>query len=178
MSTAHFPAKRGDLLFFPASPNLVTRLIQFGERLEDGNHRIVPYHVAIAVSPFEQIAASTHGVAQSEIDYDQVLITRPPYDVDMLTDAIAWLTRQKGRLYGWIGVVDQGLRDATHDVIHLPDALVRWSDRRWPFCSSLAAEFMRRAGYEHVRRWPPPDPETLWLETRDYMVPHWRYRQM
>jgi hypothetical protein len=165
----HVDTRLGDLIFFLNPSTLVDRLIVYGEDLHDGRHRVEPYHVAIAVSSTEQIAALGRGVAKvrTVLD-DSTLVCRPSYPnmgINLET-ALVWLNRQVGKPYGWPGVVNQGLIDVTDGVLRLPDRCIRRANRARPYCSVLAARFCRLAGAPDVPHWPPPDPYDLyrWAE--------------
>jgi len=163
-----FWCQPGDLLFYFHPTGLGPRLIEIGEHLEDGPGTD-PYHVAIAVGRYDKIEAAGWRTVRASIDYGAGVVCRPPYDTAKLPLAIAWLQRQLGRFYGWLGVVDQGLRDLSRGYVHLPRWLIAWADTRWPFCSTLAADFANRARWA-VPQWPPPSPEDLWRLAKPYQV--------
>ncbi|MFX4302959.1 hypothetical protein ACOJUR_12005 [Alicyclobacillus tolerans] len=160
----------GDILFYDRHPDWIDDLIITGERLEDGLHRIEAYHVAVALDSYQCVAALARGVSVTPIDYGVITICRPLSQNAQTHQALMWAESKVGTPYGWLGIVDQALRDVSHNLIHLPDALIEWSNQKWPYCSIFATDFLQRAGYEELRDFPPPSPEDLWLELKQFRV--------
>jgi hypothetical protein len=154
----------GDLVFYVNPSTFPERLVVLGEDMHDGKHRVEPYHVAVAISPTEEIAALGRGVSKVRTQLDaSTIVCRPEYQKQgmYLETALLWLSRQVGKPYGWLGVVNQGLIDLTDGTLRMPDSCIRRANRTAPYCSVLAAKFCRLAGAPHVPRWPPPDPYDL-----------------
>jgi hypothetical protein len=169
----HVDTRLGDLLFYINPSTFAERLVVVGEDLHDGRHEVEPYHVAVAISPTEEIAALARGVSKVRTVLDSsIVVCRPPYAENgaTLPDALKWLTSELGKLYGWLGVVDQGLIDLTDGVLRFPDATIRRMNREYPYCSVLAAQFCRIAGAPDVPHWPPPDPYDLYRWAENWKV--------
>lgn len=165
----NFPAESGDILVYFRDPTTLQRLIITGEEMEDGKHKIEAFHVAVALDAFTQIAALGRGITILPME-SGIAICRPPYDSTKVPSALAWARSRVHTPYGWIGILDQALRDLTHDRVHLPAKFMRWVNRKWPYCSVFDAQIVRRAGWNGIRRWPPPDPETVWEAVKQYRV--------
>lgn len=160
----------GDVLFYFDAPNVETRLIQFGESIEEHAPGPWPYHVAIALNATQKIEADGKETAINPIDYGKFVICRPPYDKRKLPKALAWSRRQEGKLYGWFGILDQILRILFRKKGLVPRWLVEWADKRWPYCSYLYQEFAPRAGFTDIPVWPPATPADCWIPLRKYTV--------
>lgn len=174
-----FYCQPGDILFYFKSPNLETRLIQIGEDLEEGETAIWPYHVAVALTAYVKVEANGKKTDIVPIDYGKFRLCRPPYDPAKINQALGWARTQAGRLYGWIGIADQALRDLSLGKLHLPRGLVQWSDSHWPYCSTLATDTAVRAGFNEqmkklgkqgLRRWPPNSPADMWKVMKQFEI--------
>ncbi|QQE80942.1 hypothetical protein [Alicyclobacillus sp. SO9] len=175
-----FHAQPGDILVYSDAKNDIDRLIQFGEECIRHNKergQPIAFHVAVALGAFHKIEAIASGVTIDLIDYRQCSVFRPPYNRTKMERALIWAARQKGKLYGWVGDMDQALRDLTFNRVHLPRAFIQWADKKWPYCSYFDAGFMVRAGYNdmvskeyQIPKWPPPDPEAIFLLVRRWPV--------
>ncbi|WAH35060.1 hypothetical protein [Alicyclobacillus dauci] len=160
----------GDVLVYFKPVNLTTRLIEYGEeRIDPGEDRYA-YHVAIALDRYNKVEANGQATEINPIDYDRCEVFRPPYDPAKLPGALAWAHMQVGRLYGWIGIIDQGLRDISGGLLHLPRWFVTWANNRWPYCSTLAQSIMSQAGFDGVPNWPPPSPEDVYKTVKQWPV--------
>jgi len=165
-----FWCQAGDLLFYGDAKTLETRAIQFGEELEDGPEAFVPYHVAIALGSYDKLEADGKDTTINPIDYGRFVVCRPPYDPRKLPTALIWGRKQVGKLYGWIGIFDQVLRMLSGSRLHLPRRTVEWADRHWPYCSTLAAAVIIKAGYYGILPWPAPTPAEMYRAVKDYKV--------
>jgi len=166
-------AHPGDIILYEKPRDVLEELIEDGERMEDGTHKRWFYHVAIALGPYDMLEAISR-VSISPLDYHNCVICRPPYDRTKIHAALRWGKKREGRLYGYIGVVDQALRDLTHDRLHMPKSFIEWMNSRWPYCSVLTSAIARKAGFKQIRQWPPPDPEAVWEAVKNYVVYDWR----
>lgn len=98
-----------------------------------------PYvHVAVCVGPTMTIAATSNGITQQGIA-NVTDIWRPSaqYDTARLASAIAWLTGQVGKAYGYADIANQVLLMLSKD----PILLDKSAD-----CSDLATKFLWIAG--------------------------------
>lgn len=161
--------KPGDCLVYFKSRTFTADLIRFGEERMDPGEDAYAFHVAIAMGPYEKIEANGKETSKAPIDYGNFLRFRPPYDPVKLPNAIDWLKSQKGRLYGWIGVIDQGIRDLTYGRLHLPRWLITWINNRWPYCSWEGADFVNKAGFK-ISMYPPPSPEDFYNAVKEWPV--------
>lgn len=161
----------GDVLIYFKAPNLTTRIIEYGEeRIDPGEDRYA-YHVAVALDAFAKIEADGKETEINPIDYGRFEVYRPPYpDPARMSSALLWGCAQRGRLYGWIGIIDQGIRDISGGRLHLPRWFVTWADKRWPYCSTLAQSIISKAGFDGIPRWPPPSPEDVYKTVKLYQV--------
>ncbi|WDL96956.1 hypothetical protein [Alicyclobacillus sp. ALC3] len=130
----------GDILLYHRPPNLSTRLIEDGERLEDPGEPEYFYHVAIALDKYTKIEANGKTVAKANIDYGKFRTFRLPFGHDAIQRGLNLVLSYEGEPYDWPLIIDDGLRYATHDLVHLPVAYIRSEERRRKVCSSLAAK--------------------------------------
>ncbi|WDL98117.1 hypothetical protein [Alicyclobacillus sp. ALC3] len=166
-----FLCKPGDLLFYFQADNVGEALIQTGEELEEHSDGPWPWHVAVALGPWTKVEADGKETAIHAIDYHNCVICRPPYESQRaLHYALGWARRQRGRLYGWIGTIDQALRDISGGRLHLPRWFVTWTDKLMPYCSTLAQSITWRAGWRAVKAYPPPSPADMWKAAKKYIV--------
>jgi len=167
----HWYCKAGDVLLYDRSTSLTSRVIDAGEVIEDGVDDREFHHVAIALDPYYKIEADGNKTTIVPIDYGMFATFRPPYDRKKLHDALDWArTTQVGRLYGWVGILDQALRIVSRSRLHLPRWFVQWANARWPYCSPLGTAIMIRAGFNGVLPLPPPNPEVVYHGFKDYEV--------
>jgi len=161
----------GDLLFYFDALGL-ERLIQLGEDLEKHSDGPWPYHCAIALNSTEKLEADFWDTAVNPItDGRPYVVCRPPYpDAVKLARALQWGRGRVGRLYGWVGITDQGLRDLSGGRLHMPRWFIEWVDKLWPYCSTLVESIVSRAGVHDIPEWPPPSPADCWLELRSYQL--------
>lgn len=138
---SEFFCKPGDLLFYSRTPNLSTRLIEYGERMEDPGQSVYVYHVAIALGAYDKLEADGHSVAINPIDYGKFEACRPPMSPARINRGLAKVCTYVGQRYDWPLIVDDGLRYATHNVIHLPVAYIRSQERHEKICSTLVAKY-------------------------------------
>lgn len=160
----------GDLLIYSKNPDFFDKLVDLGEELEDGVHKVEVYHIAVALDRYKKIEALTTDVAVDSIDYGNFVICRPPYDPDNLKEALRWALTQEGKPYGWLGVIDQGLRDISGGLLHFPKWIMIRTNNRWPYCSWLTNRITHRAGWTDVPKWPPPSPEDIWLRAKAFLL--------
>ncbi|MCL6453542.1 MAG: hypothetical protein K6T78_07930 [Alicyclobacillus sp.] len=161
----------GDVLFYFDADGL-TRLIEVGESLEEHSEGPWPYHVAIALGPEDKLEADFWDTVINPIqDGRPYVVCRPPYpNAVLLAQALHWGRGRVGRLYGWVGIVDQALRDISGGRLHLPRWLIKRVDRLMPYCSTLVQSVLARAGVDIIPDWPPPSPADVWIALRDYAV--------
>lgn len=136
--------KEGDILLYYGDPNYIDRGIQWFEQIEDPGDDIYVYHVAIAVSAFEQIAADRR-VELRPITLERAFIVcRPDIPKGRVDVALGKLrAKMLGKVYGYMLIVDDALRDISRNRLHLPKWFMRLF--RGPDCSWLAALFWRFA---------------------------------
>lgn len=166
-----FYCQPGDVLLYDRSNSFTARAIDAGEVLEDGPEDREFHHSAIALDPFYKIEADGKHTEIKPIDYGMFATFRPPYDRKKLPVALDWARKtQVGRLYGWIGIVDQILRMLTRNRVHMPRWFIQWTNKLWPYCSPLSTNIMIRAGYNGVLPWPPPTPQDIYHGVKQYEV--------
>lgn len=161
--------KPGDCLIYFKSKSVTAELIRFGERLQDPNEDMYAFHIAVALDKYRKIETNGAPTEIRTIDYGNFLVFRPPYDSAKLPAALRWIQKLEGRWYGWIGVIDQGMRDLTGGYVHLPRWLITRIDNKWPYCSWEYGEFANRAGFS-LPMWPPPSPEDVYDAVRQWRV--------
>lgn len=159
----------GDVLLYEHPPTRLTKLIEDGECREDPGEKRYFYHCAVALDAYSKIEADGRDTTINPIDYGNFACFRPPYDPVKLDGALSWARTQEGRLYGWIGVFDEGLRDISGGYLHFSKWFITWANNRWPFCSWLGGEIMNRAGFM-VPMWPPPCPEDIYEAVKKWPV--------
>jgi len=161
----------GDVLFYFDAAGL-TRIIQLGEDWEEHSDGPWPYHVAVALNSTNKLEADFWDTAINPIhDGRTYVVCRPPYsDAGQLARALQWGRGRVGRLYGWVGIIDQGMRDLSRGRIHLPRWFVVWIDSLMPYCSTLTESIVSRAGVHDIPEWPPPSPADDWLALKKYRV--------
>ncbi|MCL6442088.1 MAG: hypothetical protein K6T83_01255 [Alicyclobacillus sp.] len=161
--------KPGDILLYPHPPNLSTRLIELGERLEDGKQPIEFYHVALALGPYDKLEADGKRVEVNPIDYGKFIAYRPPIPKDRRDKALAEMRKYIGQPYDWWLILDDALRYLTRGVVHLPVRFISSQERRKKVCSSLVARYLAAAEWG-PKLGPNSSPEDLWLAVREYPV--------
>lgn len=160
----------GDILLYTDHPDWIDRGIQFFERLEDGKHKFMPYHTAVALNSTTQIAAY-HKVEIAPLGYDgpDFLVYRPPITPRRRERALEYVKTFNGEPYDYVAIVDDALRYSTHNLLHLP---VRWVDsveRHAKVCSSLVADYFNEAIFPGD--WGPnTSPLDIYLAVKDYRV--------
>lgn len=98
----------GDLIFYPSQGRFYEDIIA---RVTHG-----PYvHVAVVADTDTIIAAETWGIKREPYPvpssaYPLTIATPRPSSKEAVDVAFAWLNRQVGRQYGWVDILDQGLR--------------------------------------------------------------------
>jgi hypothetical protein len=96
----------GDLVFYPSAGRWYERVIV------KATHG--PYvHVAVALDATHVIAAETWGIRYELLPPDPaalVVLPLTPASKDAASGALFWLNAQLGKRYGWLDIVDQGLR--------------------------------------------------------------------
>lgn len=168
---SEFVCNPGDLLFYFRVDDVGEALIIAGEDLEEHSAGPWPWHVAIALDAWSKIEADGRTTAIHPIDYHNCVVCRPPYpNTQKLNKELGWARKQIGRLYGWIGVIDQGLRDISGGRLHLPRWFVTRVDKLMPFCSTLAQSVTWRSGWHAVVAYPPPSPADVWKAAKRYAV--------
>lgn len=163
-----FFAREGDILLYSHAPNLSTRLIQFGEELEDGMQPVECYHVAIALDGYRKIEADGKNVAINPIDYERCAVFRPPIDKGHIRQGLGETLKLVDQPYDWVLILDDALRYFTHNYIHLPVQYVKSQERRKKICSSLVAFYFGKAQWGHLGR--NASPEDVWLQVKDWPV--------
>lgn len=159
--------KAGDILLYGHAPNFETRMIQFGEILEDGIQDQEFYHVAIALNALNKIEANGKYVEINPIDYGKFSIFRPPIDQLNIKKGLDESCQLVGEPYDWLLIFDDVLRYLTHNFIHLPEKWINLQERHKKICSSLVAFYFRKAGWHDSK--DQPNPEDIYL-----MVKNWR----
>ena len=111
-----FWCQPADILLYSKPPNLSTRLIEVGERLEDGKQPMEFYHVAIALDPYTKIEAQGKSVATAPIDYEcgHLAIFRLPTAPKVCNAALRGLMRLEGEPYDWRAHHRRGLTADIH----------------------------------------------------------------
>lgn len=160
--------KAGDILLYEKPPNLDTRLILDGERMEDPGENRYFYHVAIALDVNRKIEAQGATVAIDQIDYGKFAVFRPPIPESHVKAGIASAMKCVGQKYDWLAIINDALSYLTRGLIHIPDKWVESSERKRKICSSLVADYFKAAQwgpkfgltvspediYEAVKEWP------------------------
>lgn len=94
---------RGDILLYFSDGSWHARLITHFTR--------GPYaHVAVDLGDGTQIAAETSGVVRSPITQVFASYIRVPAQPEHLEDGIRFLEGEVGNRYGWIDIINQGLK--------------------------------------------------------------------
>lgn len=162
-------ARPGDILMYRHAPNFDTKLIQFGEELEDGCEQDEYYHCAIALNPNTKIEAQGKSVAVDQIDYGNFDVFRPPLMADQISEGLSAVKECIGQRYDWVLIIDDALRYLTRNLIHLPVRYVKSEERKKKICSSLVALYLDAAGWK--KDWSlSVSPEDVYLAVKDWRV--------
>jgi len=139
--------KPGDILLYDRVRTAVEALIDFGENLADGPQSDTFYHCAIALDSQNKLEADGKQIAQHPIVYDgSWRLFRPPISPAANARALAADQKLVGQKYDdWL-IVDDGLRDATHNIIHLPGGFIASKELHGKVCSSFLLAHFRAAG--------------------------------
>ncbi|MFB5192646.1 hypothetical protein [Alicyclobacillus fastidiosus] len=157
----------GDILLYETPPNLDTRLILKGERMEDPGGARYFYHVAIALDANWKIEAQGKTVAITDIDYGRFAVFRPPIPPSRVKNGVAAVRDCVGQNYDWLAIMNDGLSYLTRGRIHLPKRWVESSERKRKICSSLVALYFNAA------KWGPKfgltvSPEDIYEAVKDW----------
>lgn len=170
--------RTGDLLFYHRVRTAGEALIDLGATLEDGQHTLTMYHIAIALGPYSKIEAiMPGGVHIAPILYDGTwTATRPPLTTQQINRGIAAAKMDIGQHYDKVLIVDDGLRDIScalfhSEWLHLPEWLVHRSERLEKICSTLVNVYAEAAPMR-IPRVPggSQSPQDWWLATREYQI--------
>lgn len=139
--------KRGDILLYDVVRTAGEALIDFGEILEDGPHADTFYHCAIAVDAANKYEATGKQIAEHPVVYDgSWRLFRPPISPDATARALIADSKLIGEPYDdWL-IVDDALRDATHNLIHLPGGFITNRELHSKVCSSFLLYHFHAAG--------------------------------
>lgn len=160
----------GDILLYTDHPDWIDRGIQFFEELEDGKHKFMPYHVALALDSTTQIAAYRK-VEIVPIGYDgpDYLVYRPPISPRRREKGLELVKEFNGQSYDYLAIFDDALRYATRNLIHLPVSWIQSTERHMKVCSSLVADYFNEAMFpgDWTHHTSPLD---VYLAVKDYRV--------
>ncbi|WP_436663535.1 hypothetical protein ACOALA_13405 [Alicyclobacillus acidoterrestris] len=159
----------GDILLYGRAPNLDTRLILKGERMEDPGEDKYFYHVAIALDANWKIEAQGKTVAITEIDYERCTVFRPPIPEWRVKLGLAAVMRCEGQKYDWLAIVNDGLSYLTHGLVHLPDTWIASVEHKRKICSSLVALYFKSAQWGPKFGWRV-SPEDIYDAVQDWPV--------
>lgn len=136
--------QEGDILLYYGNPNWIDRGIEWFEQQQDPGDDIYVYHVAIAVSAFEQIAADRR-VELRPITLERAfIICSPPIPKGRVDVALGKLrAKMLGKIYGYMLIADDAVRYLTKGRFGLPKWLMKLFPE--PDCSWLVALFWRYA---------------------------------
>lgn len=157
----------GDILMYRHGNTLDKRLIDFGERLEDGAQSPMYYHVAIALGPNLKIEAQGKSVAIDTIDYGNFDPYRPPLSAAQIHDGLTAVKKCVGQPYDWWLIINDALSYLTHGIVHLPTKWIESEERKSKICSSLAALYFKAAGLG-VRWALSVSPEDIFLAVKEW----------
>ncbi|EPZ47618.1 hypothetical protein [Alicyclobacillus acidoterrestris] len=159
----------GDILLYRNPPTFLTHLIDIGEYFEDGQRSPIYYHVAIALNDKEKIEANGNQVAIAPIDNGGTFdVYRPPILPRNIRDGLSYVKSLEGQRYDWLLIVDDALRYSTHNIVHLPVAMVKRSERYRKICSTVVAEYFRAAHYINLSG--NVSPQDVYLAIADFEV--------
>ncbi len=162
-------AEPGDILLYRKSPSIADRLVEFGERLEDGAQDREYYHVAIALNANDKIEAYGKSVAIHPIDYGNFDAFRPPIAPRRIGIGLGTIRQYVGQAYDWWLIIDDALRYISRGVFHLPVSFIRSTERRGKVCSSLVVSYFK-AAYWGPNLTSNASPEDIWIAVKDYPV--------
>ncbi|WDL97791.1 hypothetical protein [Alicyclobacillus sp. ALC3] len=156
-------------MLYHKPPNLSTRLIEFGEKLEDPGHAQYFYHVALALGPYYKIEADGKTVAINPIDYGKFEGFRPPIPPKQRDAALAQVHKLVGEPYDWWLIIDDALKYGTCGVVHLPVRFIKSEERHAKICSSFLRKYFEDA------EWGPREritvsPEDIYLAVKAWPV--------
>lgn len=135
-----FEVQRGDILLYRKPPTFFTRLIEFGESLEDEGEDKYFYHVALALSDSRKIEADMLKVSERDIDFSESCeVYRPIGDVE---PTIPLVTSHIGEMYSLLADVDDGLSYLTQGKFHLPAQIEGLIAQHMVNCSQLLQPYV------------------------------------
>lgn len=162
----------GDILAYRDVHTLGEALIDVGELLQDGTQRDTYYHVAIALSPVQQIAAiAGKGVVVLPITTDDYSVFRPPIPLHNRVSALQAVKELEGERYDKWLIADDALRMLTAGHLHLPDSFLRSLERHEKICSSLVTYYFNKADFTPpLRLTYKSTPQDVTLSVRKWRV--------
>lgn len=137
----------GNILLYDEVRTAGEALIDFGEILEDGPRANTFYHCAIALNGTRKLEADGKSIVDNPIVYDGAWrLFRPPISPAATLRALDADRKLVGEKYDdWL-IIDDALRDATHNVLHLPGGFITYKELHEKVCSSYLLYHFRAAG--------------------------------
>jgi|GEM_PF-5092489 len=163
-----FDCYPGDILMYDKPPNFSTHLIVDGEHLEDPGQSIYFYHVAVALDAKAKIEANEHKVAIADIDYGNFLVFRPPISAVDVFKGLDAVKKLEGQGYDYLMILDDTLRFATENLVHLPDDWVADAETHRKICNTVVYYYLKAAG--HPIPTMPRSPEDVYIWVKDWLV--------
>jgi hypothetical protein len=163
--------KRGDILLYDKLGTGIYKYIEeavvFGEKLESKSDAYF-FHTAIALSDSEKIEADGKTIAKHPIiQSTQPKVFRLPNVTEF---ALGAMEAKLGQPYNLLEIADDALRMATHNLLHLPEFLMRPLYHHSAVCSRLVAEYLFYLGHMTDPYEPNISPQDIFEAVKQWQI--------
>lgn len=151
--------KQGDILLYYRPPTFLTKLITFGEILEDGKQKREYYHVAVVVDSEHKVEANGKNVSIAPIHnggvfdayrLNSVYQNKIPYAIEQVISYV-------GQPYDYLLIFGLAIEYISFGWARFPKHILKHSEEKSKICSTLAQQFLWYCGIPPIKDFDSPE---------------------